>query len=261
MTVLHRPSPGILLGASLVALLVVPFVTLIAAPSLQDYREAMSRAELWEALHLSLWTTTLSTAMLGVAGVPLAWWLARTRTPSAQAIKLVVDLPAVMPPAVVGIALLLTFGRTGWLGSTLAGLGVNIAFTPVAVMIAQLVVAAPFLVHTATEAFARVDEDTVIVARTLGASDAEVFWRVALPIAAPGIAAGVSMAWARALGEFGATLLFAGNLRGRTQTMPLAILQAVEADLRVAAVFAVVLSVTALFVLGLGRVIAGRMAS
>jgi molybdate transport system permease protein len=177
-----------------------------------------------------------------LTGTPLAWWLATSSSRTARAVEVVVDLPIVIPPAVIGVALLQTFGRRGLLGPPLDALGVGVPFTERAVLLAQVVVSAPFFVQAAANAFRKVDLDILIVARTLGASPTRAFFRIAIPIARPGLVVGASLAWARALGEFGATLLFAGNLPGRTQTMPLAILSALESDVRVAIVFSLVLA-------------------
>jgi molybdate transport system permease protein len=160
-----------------------------------------------------------------------------------------VDLPIVVPPAVVGIALLQTFGRRGVFGGWLASLGLQIPFTTTAVVLAQLVVSAPFFIQAASAAFRSVDADLLIVARTLGQSPGGAFVRVALPMALPGVIVGAALAWARALGEFGATLLFAGNLPGTTQTMPLAIYMALESDVRVATALALVLATISLLLL------------
>jgi molybdate transport system permease protein len=157
-------------------------------------------------------------------------------------VEIAVDLPIVIPPAVIGVALLQTFGRRGLLGPALESIGLRIPFTESAVIIAQLVVSAPFFVQSAANAFRKLDPDLLIVARTLGASPASAFLRVAVPVALPGLLAGASLAWARSLGEFGATLLFAGNLLGATQTMPLAIFSALESEVRIAVVFSLVLS-------------------
>jgi molybdate transport system permease protein len=143
---------------------------------------------------------------------------------------------------VVGIALLETFGRRGLFGGVLTALGIQIPFTTLAVVLAQLVVSAPFYVQAAAAAFRRVDSDLLIVARTLGQSQRGAFLRVAVPIALPGLVGGAALAWARSLGEFGATLLFAGNLPGTTQTMPLAIYMALESDVRVAIALSLVLA-------------------
>ena len=180
--------------------------------------------------------------MIVVTGTPLAWWIATSTGRAARVVEVLVDLPIVIPPAVMGVALLQTFGRRGLLGPALSGVGLDVAFTERAVLLAQIVVSAPFFVQAAANAFRRIDVDMLIVARSLGASPNAAFFRVAVPIALPGLVVGASLAWARALGEFGATLLFAGNLTGRTQTMPLAILTALESDVRLAVVFSLVLA-------------------
>src|SRR5262249_18504498 len=149
----------------------------------------------------------------------------------ARAIETVLQLPIVIPPAVAGIALLLAFGRRSLLAALYPG-GWSLTFTTTAVVLAQIFVSAPFFVQAALSAFRRIDPNLVLVARSFGAQPLRVFARVWLPLAAPGLLAGAILSWARALGEFGATLMFAGNLEGRTQTLPLAIYTAMEADLR-----------------------------
>jgi molybdate transport system permease protein len=182
-------------------------------------------------------------------GTPLAWWLAVAPARRTRWIELLVDLPIVVPPAVVGIALLQTFGRSGLLGGALEVVGVRVPFTTLAVVLAQVVVSAPFYVQSAAAAFRRVDPDLLIVARTLGQSPSGAFLRVAVPLATPGLIGGAALSWARALGEFGATLLFAGNLPGTTQTMPLAIYSALESDVRVAVALSLVLAAMAILLL------------
>jgi molybdate transport system permease protein len=203
------------------------------------------------ALLLSLGTTATCLAVVLVAGTPLAWWLARGRGRLVAGVDAFVQLPVVVPPAVAGLALLLAFGRRGLLGGVLAGSGVDIAFTTAAVVMAQVFVAAPFYLRGAITAFAAIDERLLVVARTLGASPARVFFRVGLPLARGGLVSGAAMCWARALGEFGATLMFAGNLPGRTQTLPLAIYTALESDMRAAQALALLLVVVAFGVLAL----------
>lgn len=251
-----RPSPlstiGGLLGAALVGLLILPLLSLATVGSLEHVGSATADPRFAAALWLSLRTTVASLALTVVLGTPLAWWLATSRSRGAKLTAVVVDLPIVIPPAVVGVALLSTFGRQGLLGPTLESVGLTIPFTSLAVVIAQLVVSSPFYVQAAANAFREIDPDTLIVARTLGASPTAVFFRVTLAMARPGLLAGASLAWARALGEFGATLLFAGNMPGRTQTMPLAIFAALESDVRLAVVFSLVLAgVGAVLLVGL----------
>lgn len=232
---------GGLLGATLVGLLIVPLVALALSSSIYDVRVGVTHPIFLPALYLSIRTTLTSLAISALMGTPLAWWLATSSSRTARITEVLVALPIVVPPAVVGVALLQTFGRQGPLGPMLENLGMSIPFTEKAVILAQVVVSSPFFVQAAANAFRKVDKDTLIVARTLGASPAVVFFRVALPIARPGLVVGASLAWARSLGEFGATLLFAGNMTGKTQTMPLAIFSALESDLRIAVVFSLVL--------------------
>jgi molybdate transport system permease protein len=202
---------------------------------------------------LSLETTTISLIAIVLLGTPLAWSIARGGGRGRRWVETMVELPVVIPPAVVGVALLAAFGRTGLFGEALADAGLGLTFTAGAVVLAQVVVAAPFYVQTAAAAFRAVDEDLLVVARTLGATPASAFLRVAVPVALPGIVNGAGLAWARALGEFGATLLFAGNLPGRTQTLPLAIYTAMESDIDAARALSVVLVVVALALLVLLR--------
>ncbi len=232
---------GVLLGAALVGLLALPLLALALSTSPADVRAAAAHPSFAPAVWLSLRTTLWSLGITVLTGTPLAWWLASSGSRRARWAEIAVDLPVVIPPAVIGVALLQTFGRQGLLGPALGEVGVAVPFTAGAVVLAQVVVSAPFFVQAAANAFRKVDPDTLLVARTLGASPAGAFLRVALPIALPGLVVGASLAWARALGEFGATLLFAGNLSGRTQTMPLAIFAALEADVRLAVVFSLVL--------------------
>jgi molybdate transport system permease protein len=233
---------AVLLGFTLVLLLSLPLAALALSASPDDLRTGVASPLFAPALALSLRTTFVSLVVTVLTGTPLAWWLATSSSRTARAVEVVVDLPIVIPPAVIGVALLQTFGRRGLLGPPLDALGVGVPFTERAVLLAQVVVSAPFFVQAAANAFRKVDLDILIVARTLGASPTRAFFRIAIPIARPGLVVGASLAWARALGEFGATLLFAGNLPGRTQTMPLAILSALESDVRVAIVFSLVLA-------------------
>lgn len=230
------------LGASLLlAMLGLPLVALALSVSPWEIAAGLHHPAFAPALWTSLRTTVLSVVIMVVLGTPLSWWLATTESTCARWVGLVVHLPMVVPPAVVGVALLQAFGRRGWLGPGLDSVGLTLSFTVWAVVVAQVVVAAPLYVHAARTAFAKVDPDMLIVARTLGATEVTAFWRVAVPIALPGLVAGASLAWARALGEFGATLLFAGNYPGRTQTLPLAIFTVLETDVRGAVVFSLAL--------------------
>ncbi len=243
-----------LLAVPMLGLLVLPVLALVLATSPADLAAGLRHPLFAAALWLSARTSVIALVVILAAGTPLAWWLAAARAGPTRAVELLMRLPIVIPPAVVGIGLLATFGRSGVLGPLLQALGLQVPFSAAAVVLAQVVVAAPFYVQSAAAAFRRVDADLLIVARTLGQRPAGAFLRVTLPLAMPGLIGGASLAWARALGEFGATLLFAGNLPGVTQTMPLAIYTALESDVRVARSLSL-----ALAVLGLGLLLALRL--
>jgi len=233
----------------MLAFLVVPIFALFVTGTPADWLAGLRHPITAPALLLSLTTTALSLGVLVVFGTPLAWWLGRSEARAARLVETVVQLPIVVPPAVAGLALLLALGRRGLIGPLLEGLGIDIAFSTIAVVLAQVFVAAPFYIQAATAAFAGIDENLIVVARTLGARPAKVLFRVALPLARRGLIAGAALAWARALGEFGATLMFAGNLTGRTQTLPLAVYTALESDVRAAQALAVILVMIALAII------------
>ena len=174
------------------------------------------------ALGVSLRTTATSLAIILVLGTPAAYLLGTRSFRGAAALETVLEVPLVLPPAVAGIALLAAFGRFGLLGGTLHAAGIEVGLTPAAVVMALTFVAMPFYVRQAIGAFASVDRQVLAASRTLGAGDGQTFLRVAVPLARKGLSAGAALAFARALGEFGATIMFAGNLQGRTQTLPLA---------------------------------------
>jgi molybdate transport system permease protein len=182
----------------------------------------LSNGVVTDALVVSLKSTAIAEALILLLGTPVAYLLATRRFRGRALLVTVVELPLVLPPAVAGIGLFAAFGRSGLLGSTLDALGLRIPFTLAAVVFAIALVASPLYIRTAIAAFEAVDPDLVSASRTLGAGPAKTFFRVALPLAASGLAAGAALAFARALGEFGATIMFAGSLRGVTQTLPLA---------------------------------------
>ena len=241
--------PIFVLALPMLGLLLLPLLALVSASSPHDITAGLDHELFTPALWLSAKTTSLSLGVIILFGTPLGWWLAKAESKKIKIVELLVDLPIVLPPAVVGIALLHTFGRRGVFGDVLATLGLQIPFSVIAVVIAQVVVAAPFYIQASAAAFRRVDPDLLLVAQTLGSTPVNVFRKVALPIALPGIISGAALSWARALGEFGATLLFAGNLAGETQTMPLAIYSALESDVRAAVAIALVLAAVALVLL------------
>jgi molybdate transport system permease protein len=186
-----------------------------------------------DALRLSLLTSALATLLVLVTGTPLAYTLARWPLRWRHWLDVVVDLPVVLPPSVAGLALLMAFGRRGVLGPALEALGLSLPFTLGAVVLAQTFVAAPFYVRAARLGFAAVDPQLEEAAHTEGANPWQLFWHVMLPLSGRALAGGLVLCWTRAIGEFGATIMFAGNLPGRTQTMPLAIYLGFE-DLPVA---------------------------
>jgi molybdate transport system permease protein len=226
-------ASGVLSGG-LFLLVVIPLVSLLVTATPAELLHALSDPLVKPAVLVTLTTTTLSLALIVLCGTPLAWRLATRSTRASRVVETVLQLPVVLPPAVAGVALLLAFGRRGLLGGALANVGVGLPFSRAAVIVAQTFVAAPFYVQAAVTAFRRLDPDLLLVARTLGASPRRVFFTIIVPMSRSGLAGGAALSWARALGEFGATLLFAGNLTGRTQTLPLAIYVALEADVHIA---------------------------
>ncbi len=258
-----RVYPLLLIGATLALglFLTLPVMAIFWRTGLIGLALPLTRPVAVQALRLSLITTLATTAVSILIGTPVAYLLARYRFPGHAALETLVDLPLVMPPAVAGIALLMAFGRRGLLGAPLSALGVEVAFTPVAVIMAQTFVAAPFYVRSATAGFAGVDHRLEQISATLGVSEWRTFWRVTLPLARPSLLAGAIMTWTRALGEFGATILFAGNFMGRTQTLSLAIYVAFQTDLSAALAMAGVLVILSFGLLVTLRVVTGRRPS
>jgi molybdate transport system permease protein len=202
----------------------LPVLTLVARAILDgSLATAIVSPVVLDALWLSLVTTAISLLITVTLGLPLAIVLARRRFRGKGLLEAVVDLPIVLPPSVAGLALLLVFGRRGLLGAPLDLLGVSVPFTTIAVILAQTLVSAPFFIRSARAGIAGVDRDLEDAARADGASERQVFRSVTVPLAGAALAAGLVMSWARSLGEFGATIMFAGNVEGRTQTLPLVV--------------------------------------
>ncbi len=229
-----------------VIFLALPVVVLVGRSILGGtVLRAISSPAVIDALVLSLITTTVAVFVVVLFGTPLAVFLARTRWPGRRWIETLVDLPIVLPPSVAGLALLLVFGRLGLLGGLMAGAGVSVAFTSVAVVIAEVFVSAPFFVRSARAGIAGVDAQLEDAARVDGAAERHVFRWITIPLAAPALAAGLVMTWARSLGEFGATIMFAGNVAGRTQTLPLVVygeFQSADLDASIAAASVLVIA-------------------
>jgi molybdate transport system permease protein len=234
-------------------LLVAPLLGLVVRAPWGGLGRILSTPEVLDALWLSLWCATLATAISLVLGVPLAWVLARSTAPGVRLLRALVTLPLVLPPVVGGVALLLVLGRNGLVGRWLdAWLGITLPFSTAAVVLAETFVAMPFLVVAVEGAFRSADQGYDEAAATLGAGRMTVFRRVTLPLVRPALVAGSVLCWARALGEFGATVTFAGNLEGVTRTMPLAVYLAMETDPEAALALSLVLlavSVAVLFAL------------
>jgi molybdate transport system permease protein len=222
--------------------LVLPLVAIFLRVSPGDLVRQLGDDVTRDALLVSLKTSAIAHGAVLLFGTPTAYLLARQRFRGRGLVLALVELPLVLPPAVAGIALLATFGRFGLLGDELEALGLQIGFTQTAVVLAVAFVESPFYVRGAVGAFEAVDEDLVAAARTLGAGPWRVFGRVALPLAGAGLGAASALALARGLGEFGATIIFAGSLQGVTQTLPLAIYSEFDQDLDVA------LAISALFI-------------
>jgi len=232
--VLPALALALFLGLPLVGLL-------LRAVSASGLWDAIGRPIVVEALRLSLITSLLALLLALSLGSPLALLLARRRFRGIGLLDSLVDLPIVLPPAVAGLALLLTFGRRGLLGTPLAAVGIELPFTTAAVVMASLFVAAPFYVRAARAGFLGVPRELEEAARVEGANEWQVFRFVSVPVAAPALFGGAVLCWARALGEFGATIMFAGQFLGRTQTMPLAIYAALESDVDAALALSVLL--------------------
>ncbi|WP_327066004.1 molybdate ABC transporter permease subunit [Kitasatospora sp. NBC_01250] len=230
--------------------LVLPLLGLVIRAPWRALPGQLASAEVWQALRLSLICATAATAVSLVLGVPLAWLLARTEFPGRRLIRALVTLPLVLPPVVGGVALLLVLGRNGIVGRWLdSAFGITLPFTTPGVVVAEAFVAMPFLVISVEGALRAADPRYEEAAATLGASRLTAFRRVTLPLIAPGVGAGAVLAWARALGEFGATITFAGNFPGTTQTMPLAVYLAMENDPEAAIALSLVLLAVSIAVL------------
>jgi len=230
-----------LLAGLFILFLGVPLASLLFREPPQVIWAEMQQPDVLQALQISVITTSLSTLLSIIFGLPVAYLLARGSFPGRKVLETLITMPTVLPPVVAGVALLLTFGRMGLIGRYLDLLGINIPFTTVAVIMAQTFIAAPFFVNSAKAGFEQLDRRYEQAAYTLRASPFYTLRRVILPLIWPSLLSGIGLAWARALGEFGATITFAGNFPGITQTLPIAVYIASESDLDKAIALAVVL--------------------
>jgi len=226
------------------AFLVLPVVAIFLRVPPGELISALGTDAAKDALVVTLETNLVSMALIILFGTPAAYWIATRGSRLRDVVVTAVELPLVLPPAVAGIGLLAAFGRLGLLGGSIEALGIDIAFTKAAVVLAVTFVASPFYLRTAVAAFESIDPTLPAAARTLGAGPARVFLRVALPLAAGGLGAGAALAFARGIGEFGATIMFAGSLQGRTQTLSLAIYEQFDLDFDVALAISAVLVAT-----------------
>ncbi len=229
-------GPGVALGGAAGTL----YVLFIGLPILALLVKAGQQEDLWSAvtgelaltaLRLSIVTSVIALVVVIAAGTPVAYALARSESRVARLVDGMVELPIVLPPVVAGVAMLMAFGRGGLIGGWLDSAGIDISFTTTAVVFAQIFVAAPFYIRSAKLGFQSVARDYEEVSQTLGITPLQTFRQITLPLAGPAIITGLGLSWARALSEFGATMMFAGNLLGETQTMPLAIMTAMETSL------------------------------
>jgi molybdate transport system permease protein len=241
-------ASGILLRAAtvlgpllLVILLGVPLLALLLRVPAASVLSRIGEPEVLKALRLSLITSAAATLIVVLLGLPTAYLMATRQFPGKRLLEVILDLPMVLPPTVAGFALLLAFGRNGLLGGTLSLAGITLPFTTLAVVVAQVFMAVPFFIAPARAGFGGVERRYLDAAATLRAGEGYTFFRVILPLSLPSVLAGTAMAWARSLGEFGATITFAGNLPGRTQTMPLAVYVQLQSDLDRAVALSVLL--------------------
>jgi molybdate transport system permease protein len=238
----------------------LPMIALVVWTANENAWRAMATPAAREALLLSIKTTSISMIIIILVGTPAAYVLARAEFPGKRAVDSLIDVPAVLPPSAAGIALLLAFGRLGLVGEYLNAFGIPVSFTPAAVVLAEVFVASHFYVRQAVVGFAQVRRDVEEAAMVDGASRFSVFTKVTVPLAFPALAAGAVMAWARALGEFGGTIIFAGSFPGVTQTIPLAIFAARESNFDAAVALSVMVLVFAFAVILAARFLLGQAA-
>jgi len=246
----RRPPAGLLIpAAGALALILIPLAGLLQHVRWGSLLAQLTSSDVRTALRLSIECSFLAVAVSLILGVPLAWMLARSSFPGKAIVRAIVTLPMVLPPVVGGVALLLAFGAHGFAGEALSHIGITLPFTTAGTVVAETFVAMPFLVIAVEAGLRQADALFEEVAATLGARPWMRFWRVTLPIIAPSLVAGSALTWARALGEFGATITFAGNLPGTTQTMPLAVYVALESDTDGAIALSLLMLVVSLAVL------------
>jgi molybdate transport system permease protein len=249
---LGRVTVAVLVGvtvAVVMGFLLLPIAALITYQPLHDLIDGFGTKVATDAILVSVKTNAIAFALMIGFGTPFAFLLARSRFRGRSAVITLVEVPLVLPPAVSGLALLVAFGRLGLLGHTLGALGIDLAFTQAAVVIAVLFVASPFYIRGAIAAFEAVDDTLIDVASTLGAGSTRRLVQVAIPLAGGGLGAAAAVAFARGIGEFGATILFAGSFQGTTQTLPLAVYSLFDANLDQAIAIGVLLIIVSAAIL------------
>jgi molybdate transport system permease protein len=245
---------GVAIAIIYIFFITLPILALVTkALGGADFIQNITGPTALQALRLSLLTSAISMLIIISLGSPFALLLSKTNSQFLKTVDLIVELPIILPPIVAGIAMLMAFGRTGLLGAPLNSLGITLPFTTTAVIMAQIFVSAPFYIRAAKIGFVSVPKELEEISETLGVSPWATFWRVTIPLAWPAMAGGAALAWARAMSEFGATIMFAGNMFGKTQTLPLAILSSLESNLETALAISLLLvgvSILILILLG-----------
>ena len=257
MTVAFRALLVIALAVT-VAFLTLPIVAIFVDVGLGELLESLDDPASLDALRLSLETTVIALVIIVVVGTPAAYLLATRSFPGRAGVVTLIELPLILPPAAAGIGLLAALGPNGLIGSQLDALGITLPLTTAGVVVALVFVASPFYIRQAQAGFASLDRTLLEASSTLGAPEGRTFARVAIPLALPSLGTGAALAWGRALGEFGATLMFAGSFRGVTQTAPLAIFEQLSTDFPAAlALSAVLVAASAVLLLGV-KLLIGR---
>lgn len=229
--------------------LTLPIIAIVLKASHQSILKYLLDYKVSQTIILSFLTGTATMVLILIFGTPLSYFLARKNFFGKKILEILIDLPAVLPPTVAGLGLLMAFGRRGLLGSTFEFLGIEIAFTPVAVILAQAFVSSPYYIKSAVSGFSSVERELEQAAAVDGANPRQIFQHITLPLASYSIISGMVLSWARALGEFGATIIFAGNYAGKTQTMPLSVYLGFQTDLEEALTLAVILLVISFAIL------------
>jgi len=238
-----------ILSVPLLVYILLPILALFLSTSPKELLENIQQPEVYQAIYISLMTSTAAAGITVVFGIPFAYMMARKEFRFKRLVDSALDIPIVLPPAVAGLALLMVYGRRGLIGGWLDSVGLQIAFTPVAVIMAMIFISAPFFIKSATIGFGNIEPELEQAASLDGASQWYIFRTITLPLSRIALLGGLVLTWTRALGEFGATIIFAGNFPGITQTMPLAIYLGFELDMEVAITLSVILILISFFTL------------